>query len=52
MISGFSPALLNDFCEEGMDAFQSITPWTRLEQILEKERYKVLANKLDKEIEV
>ena len=52
MMSGFSPALLNEFCEQGMEALQSVTPWFKLEQTLEKERYKILADKLDQEIEV
>ncbi|NBQ17836.1 DUF2828 family protein, partial [bacterium] len=28
MMSGFSPALLNLFCEEGLSALQSCTPWS------------------------
>jgi Mg-chelatase subunit ChlD len=47
MMSGFSPALLNLFCEKGMDALQSCTPWSVLEQTLENERYKIMSNKLD-----
>lgn len=42
MMSGFSPALLNLFCEEGLEALQSCTPWSLFVKSLENERYKVL----------
>jgi hypothetical protein len=42
MMSGFSPALLNVFCEKGMEALQSCTPWSLLKESLEKPRYDVL----------
>jgi len=47
MMSGFSPALLNLFCEMGIDALQSCSPWSILQQTLENERYKIMAHKLD-----
>jgi Mg-chelatase subunit ChlD len=40
MMSGFSPALLNLFCEEGLEALQSCTPWSLLVKSLKNERYK------------
>jgi hypothetical protein len=40
MMSGFSPSLLNLFCEQGLDALQSCTPWSLLVKSLENERYK------------
>jgi len=46
MMSGFSPALLNLFCDQGMDALQSCTPWSLLNKSLENERYKIMDNKL------
>ena len=49
MMSGFSPALLNLFCEKGIDALQSCTPWSLLEQSLENERYKIMSDKLNQE---
>ena len=52
MMSGFSPALLNFFCEKGMDALDSCTPWSVLEQTLENERFKTLGDKLEQEIEI
>jgi hypothetical protein len=52
MMSGFSPALLNFFCEQGIDALQSCTPWSVLEKTLENERYKIMADRLEQEIEV
>lgn len=42
MMSGFSPALLNLFCEEGLEALQSCTPWSLLVKSLDNERYKIL----------
>ena len=47
MMSGFSPALLNLFCEKGIDGLQSCSPWGILEQTLENERYKILRDKLE-----
>jgi len=52
MMSGFSPALLNFFCEQGIDALQSCTPWSVLEKTLENERYKIMADRLEQEIKV
>jgi hypothetical protein len=40
MMSGFSAALLNSFCEKGIEALQSYTPWSMLLESLDK--YKVL----------
>jgi hypothetical protein len=51
MMAGFSPALLNQFCDKGMDAFQSCTPWAVLEQGLENERYKIMGDYFNTEIE-
>ena len=42
MMSGFSPALLNLFCEEGLSALQSCNPWSLFIKSLDNERYKVL----------
>jgi Mg-chelatase subunit ChlD len=42
MMSGFSPALLNVFCEEGLSALQSCTPWSLFIKSLDNERYKVM----------
>jgi len=52
MMSGFSPALLNLFCQQGMDALQSCTPWGLLVESLENERYKIMSDRLHKEIDV
>ena len=46
MMSGFSPALLNLFCEEGLDALQSSTPWSLFIKSLDNSRYKPLDNRL------
>jgi hypothetical protein len=46
MMSGFSPALLNLFCDQGLNALQSCTPWSLLIKGLENDRYKIMENKL------
>jgi hypothetical protein len=46
MMSGFSSSLLNLFCEQGMDALQSCTPWSMLEKSLANKRYEIMSNKL------
>ncbi len=51
MMSGFSPALLNLFCEEGLNSLQSCTPWSLLLKSLENDRYKPLEQFLRKSIE-
>lgn len=46
MMSGFSPALLNLFCEKGLDALKGCTPWSILVEQLNKPRYQCLEDKL------
>jgi hypothetical protein len=43
MMSGYSPALLNLFCEKGVDALQDCTPWSNLVESLSVPRYEKLA---------
>jgi len=52
MMSGFSPSLLNFFCEHGLDALQSCTPWSVLEKTLENDRYKIMSNRLEEDIDI
>jgi len=52
MMSGFSPALLNLFCDQGLNALQSCTPWSLLERSLENERYKILGDRLSQDIQI
>jgi hypothetical protein len=53
MMSGFSPSLLNQFCEDGMNVLlETSSPWSSLLKSLENERYKILSNKIDQEINV
>lgn len=42
MMSGFSPILLNTFCEKGLDGLQSATPMSTLESILSNKRYDIM----------
>ena len=46
MMSGFSAALLNLFCEEGLDALQSCTPWSMFLKSIDLERYQILDQRL------
>ena len=50
MMSGFSPALLNLFCEEGLEALQSCTPWSLFVKSLDNERYKILDQHIRKKL--
>jgi hypothetical protein len=45
MMSGFSPSLLNIFCEQGMTALQACTPWSVLEKSIENKRYNIMGSK-------
>lgn len=42
MLSGFSPLLLNLFCEKGVAGLESYTPWKMLLESLEHPRYNML----------
>jgi len=46
MFSGFSPMLLNAFCEKGHEALQNTTPWDALLESLSNDRYTVLEKKI------
>lgn len=39
MLSGFSPMLLNLFCEKGIDCLEDFTPWAILKESLNNPRY-------------
>jgi uncharacterized protein with von Willebrand factor type A (vWA) domain len=39
MMSGFDPAILNMFCDMGMDALRDLTPYNTLVRLLSSERY-------------
>ena len=47
MMSGFSPALLNLFCDKGIEALNSCTPWSVLEKSLDNDRYKIMGDYLE-----
>jgi hypothetical protein len=42
MLSGFSPMLLNLFCEKGVECLEKLTPWEVLKDSLNHPRYNVL----------
>jgi len=51
MMSGFNSQLLNQFCENGIKSLlNSCSPWSILIKSLENDRYKILGNKMDQEI--
>ena len=50
MMSGFSAALLNLFCEEGLEALQSCTPWSMFLKGINLERYDILEQRLMDEL--
>jgi len=52
MMSGFSPVLLNLFCDQGLNALQACTPWSLLEKSLENERYKIMADKFSQKFDI
>lgn len=52
MMSGFSPMLLNLFCDQGISALKSYTPWSLLLKTLENERYKIMSDRLSREIDI
>ena len=52
MMSGFSPVLLNLFCEQGLNALQSCSPWSLLIKSLENDRYQVLDEQLRQELDL
>jgi hypothetical protein len=42
MMSGFSPAMLNLFCEQGVESLQACSPWSLFLKSLENERYSIM----------
>lgn len=42
MLSGFSPMLLNLFCEKGVEGLEDYTPWKMLVESLDHPRYNML----------
>jgi len=52
MMSGFSPALINSFCDQGIPVLEACTPWSALEKNLANERYKIMGDKLSQVINV
>ena len=45
MMSGFSPGLLNLFCEKGLEGILQCTPWNMLTEALNNKRYDTLEEK-------
>lgn len=51
MTSGFSPVLLNQFSEKGVEVLKTVTPWTMIKDTLDVERYKRMEMPYGKEFE-
>jgi hypothetical protein len=49
MMSGFSPVLLNLFCEQGLEALQSCSPWSLFVKSLENDRYTIMDTRIREE---
>jgi hypothetical protein len=47
MLSGNSPALLNQFNEKGISMLNEMTPWKLLVKQLDNKRYKILEDKIE-----
>jgi hypothetical protein len=47
MMAGFSPALLNLFCNEGLESLQTCSPWSLLVKSLSLDRYKIMEDKFN-----
>jgi len=45
MLSGFSPALLNIFCEKGWEELEFSTPWSTLKEQVDNPRYDCLQHR-------
>jgi len=43
MMSGFSPSLLNLFCDKGIHSLHSYTPWTTMNETMIHERYRIMS---------
>jgi len=52
MMSGFSPALLKLFCDQGIESLQSCSPWYLLVTSLENERYKMMGDKIEEVVTI
>jgi hypothetical protein len=46
MMSGYSPALLNEFCDMGIDALKEYTPWKMFVKTLDKAEYQCLEDRM------
>ena len=48
MMSGFSPALLNVFCQKGVNGLKNYTPWNTLIETLNNSRYTIFEDAFKK----
>jgi hypothetical protein len=48
MMSGFSPSLLNVFCQKGVNGLKNYTPWNTLNETLNNSRYAVFEDAFKK----
>lgn len=50
MMSGFSPTLLNQFCDQGMESLKNYSPWNNLVKSLDNNRYDIMKDRVMKDI--
>ena len=51
MFSGFSPALLNQFCNKGIEGLVNVNPWTQLVESLDNVRFNPPLKKVESKVE-
>jgi len=50
MVSGFSPSLLNSFCENGVSSLHSLSPWSLFIKTMDNPRYRLLKTQIYKRV--
>lgn len=50
MLSGYSPVLINTFCDKGIEGLKEYTPYKMLCDLLKNERYEIMENELLKDL--
>jgi len=50
MMSGFSPSLLNLFCDEGLSSLKDCNPFSNLLKMISNERYQILEDEFNRQL--
>ena len=51
MTSGFSPVLLNQFSEKGVEILKTMTPWSMIKDSVNIERYNRMEHPYDRDFD-